>query len=240
MELSREYLQTFVCPRFLTEEHYRRGHLNILATAPGTQVIGMHTPEMKMLAKAVVKDGSWFQLLSGYAAHSPLTGVSGLLHEERMIWGLVLDYVKCPLDERLALIDAFLPAIDNWAICDNFCCNSKWAAKADKEQLWLYLDGLFHSGEQWHVRVAAILSMCHFLEEDSIKRTFEEIDSLGLQEDEPYYVRMGIAWLLATALAKNQEATLAFVRHCHLPKDIIKLYVRKARESRITKEVKAL
>jgi len=238
MIITQELLESLVCERFRNDERYRRGHLNILATAPGTRVLGMHTPEMKRVAKECIKDGSWKKIVSDWASRRPLTGPDGLSHEERMIWGLIIDYVKCPLEERLHLLDEFLPAIDNWAICDNFCCNSKWAAVAD-DNLWAYLERLFYSHEPWSVRVATVLSMCHFLQPDTISRTFATIEGIGLRPDEHYYVRMGVAWLFATALAKNQKATLDFVRRCHLPSDIIKLYIRKARESRITRNVTA-
>ena len=60
------------------------------------------------------------------------------------------------------------------------------------------------------------------------------------QGTEPYYVRMGVAWLLATALAKFPDATRAFVRSSNLPEDVVKLYIRKARESFRTRTVEAV
>ncbi len=54
---------------------------------------------------------------------------------------------------------------------------------------------------------------------------------------EPYYVRMGVAWLLATALAKLPDETRTYLRSCSLPEDVLKLYVRKVRESFKTRNV---
>jgi hypothetical protein len=51
---------------------------------------------------------------------------------------------------------------------------------------------------------------------------------------------MGVAWLLATALAKFPEQTRDFVNSSSLPADVVKLYVRKARESLLTRNVEAL
>jgi len=53
-------------------------------------------------------------------------------------------------------------------------------------------------------------------------------------------VRMAVAWLLATSLAKHTDRTREFVKESSLPEDIVKLYVRKARESLITRNVPAL
>lgn len=229
-------LLPLVSERFKNEEHYRNGHIHILSAKPGTVILGVHTPEMKQLAKTLAAASECKNTLEEFSkAGKP----ADLAHEERMVWGLMLDYIKCPLEERLNYITTFLPFIDNWAICDNFCCNSKWAEKGDKEVFWKYLVKLGKSGEEFTVRVMLIMAMCHFLDDKNMQRTFATLDSLGFKEDEPYYIRMGAAWLLATALAKNPDKTREFVNSCSLPKDILKLYVRKARESRITKTTSA-
>lgn len=240
--MIEDLLLPLVCERFKTDERYRQGHVAIIAATEGTVIMGVHTPDMKRLAKQLAARKDWPELLDAFGKASHLS------HEERMVWGLLLDYVPCPLERRLAYIDAFLPVIDNWAICDNFCCNAKWALKADKgvdfaaykEALWRYLVRLSHSQEAFTVRVMLIMSMCYYLGDSDYMRTFEQLSSLHLHENEPYYKRMGVAWLLATALAKHPDATRAYVRQASLPNDIVKLYVRKARESRITKEVPAL
>jgi len=239
MELTREYLEPFVCERYRTDEHYRNGHIHILAAAPGTVIIGLHTPEMKTIAKQIARSEECQSVLAGLADHAPLVGEGGLSHEARMIWGLILDYVKCPINERLALIEQFLPSIDNWAICDNFCSNGKWIRAKDRETVWAWMETLWASGDPWRIRVATVLAMSNYLN-DSYDRVFEAIEGLGLKEGEPYYVRMGVAWMLATALAKHENETRDYVRTSSLPQDIVRLYVRKARESFRTREVKAL
>ncbi len=55
--------------------------------------------------------------------------------------------------------------------------------------------------------------------------------------ESPYYVRMGVAWFLATALAKFPDDTRGYLRHSCLPEDVLKLYARKARESFRTRSV---
>ena len=112
MPTTESYLMSFVPERFLTDEKYRRGHINILAPREGTRILGMHTPEMKLVAKQLVKSGEWEGQLAQWSGREtsdsnskassdgrrPLTGKDGLTHEERMIWGLVIDYVKVPLE----------------------------------------------------------------------------------------------------------------------------------------------
>ena len=53
----------------------------------------------------------------------------------------------------------------------------------------------------------------------------------------PYYVRMAMAWLMATALAKHPDTTRSLLAHTRLPEDVLRLYVRKARESFRTRDI---
>ena len=134
--------------------------------------------------------------------------------------------------------------------------------RADKDMLWSFLQQWYDSKREFEVRFAIVVSMCYFLNEEWLQRLFRRIDSLDfeaikseyrsakgkpqiaqqgtVQGLEPYYVRMGVAWLLATALAKFPNETRAYVNASRLPEDVIKLYVRKARESFKTRDVAAL
>ena len=104
--------------------------------------------------------------------------------------------------------------------------------------------------------------MCYMLEQPWIETLFARIDEIdfdkikseyrsikgkpkapqegSVQGAEPYYVRMAVAWLLATALAKHPALTRGFGAVSHQPADVVKLYVRKARESFRTRNVAAL
>ena len=227
-----------VCERFKTDEKYRKGHIGIVAAKPGTVIIGLHTPEMKAFAKEAAARPDWradLEFLADRAATSPLS------HDERIIWGLTIDYVKCDIDERLALANRFLPYIDNWAICDTFCSNASWAkSKKNRAVVWDYAMQKLRSTEEFTRRVGIILMLSAFLDDEYIGRCFSAIETMNLHEGEPYYVRMGVAWLLATALAKFPGQTRDFVSSSRLPGDIKSLYVRKARESRRTHDVAAL
>ncbi len=227
-----EVLSPLVCERFRNDPHYRSGHINIVAPAPGTEVLGLHTPEMKAVAKEIARRGDLPEILDDWESDGALS------HDERIIWGLTIDYMKCPLEERLERIRGFLPVIDNWAICDTFCCNAKWV-KDDSVRPFV-LECLKSGQPEFTRRVGLLFLMCHFLSPEHLSRTFSDIDSMKLRAGEPYYVQMGTAWLLATALAKNEEETRRYVSGCTLPEDIIRLYVRKARESRITRQIAPL
>ena len=124
------------------------------------------------------------------------------------------------------------------------------------ESLWKSLCGYFASDREFEVRFATVMAMCHFLDERYLPRIFFRFDSLDFSRirseyvcssdakisgpvagEPPYYVRMGVAWCLATALAKFPDETRAYLRHSRLPENVIRLYVRKARESFRTRSV---
>lgn len=230
--LREKLYSQMVCERFRTDEHYRSGHIHIIAPASGTAILGLHTPEMKAAARILARRDDLPAILDDWQADGSLT------HDERIIWGLTLNYMKCPVAERVSRIPAFLPFIDNWAICDTFCCNAKWI-RGDEIRPFI-LECIRPGQSEFTRRVGLILSMCHFLDSEHLERTFRDIESMNLHSGEPYYVRMGVAWLLATALAKSPDATRRFVNGSSLPDDIIHLYARKARESRITRDILAL
>lgn len=230
--IDTEYLSSLVPERFLCDEHYRRGHIGILAPRPGTRILGMHTPEMKKVAKDLLRSGAWREQLEHWSSCLPLTGADGLTHEERMIWGLVLDYAKLPLEQRLGLIDEFIPAVDNWAICDNFCCNAKWVEREDKEELWLYIKELLGADEEFRVRVGLVLALAHFLDESRLVRTLESVVDRAFDDSAPYYIRMAVAWLFAEALCKRYDIALAYIKERCLSPWIHRKAIQKAVESR--------
>lgn len=247
MPITESYLMAFVPERFLTDEKYRKGHISILAPAEGTRILGMHTPQMKLVAKELAKSGEWREQIKEWSGKQPingskrpLTGKYGLTHEERMIWGLIIDYVKVPLEERLKMIEEFIPAVDNWAICDNFCCNAKWVEKEDKERIWTFIEGLIASEEEFRARVGLILALAHFLDENNLARTIETVADREFQDGDPYYIRMGAAWLFAEALCKQYDTVLPYIKYRRLNPWIHNKSIQKARESwRISDEQKA-
>ena len=265
-------LQPLVCERFLTEERYREGHLRVVNALPERRVMGLHSPEIKAAAKRLAREGG--EVVMPDATHQKCANGAEVIrafeavpseclcYEETVIWGYLINFMKCSLDERLAMLGRYVSVIDNWAVCDSYCAHAKWMARADKATLWAFLQRWFDSESEFEVRFAVVVAMCYFLDEEWLDKVFERINGLDfnriksnyktvkgkpkvaqqgtVQGAEPYYVRMGVAWLLATALAKFPDQTRTFVRSSNLPTDVVKLYIRKARESFRTRAVEAL
>ena len=265
-------LQPLVCERFRSDARYREGYLRVVNALPERRVLGLHSPEMKQVAKllsqegckVVMPDGSIRKCTNGTEVIRAFEVVpsESLCNEETVIWGFLINLEKCSLTERLAMLERYVPVLDNWAVCDSYCAHAKWMACADKEALWAFLQRLFDSDREFEVRFAVVVSMCYFLNEEWLGLVFQRLNNLNfdrikseyktvkgkpkvaqqgaVQGAEPYYVRMGVAWLLATALAKFPYETRAFVRSSNLPADVVKLYIRKVRESFRTRTVEAV
>ena len=255
--MIEDILVPLVCERFKNEERYRNGHLRVINALPQRRVLGLHTPQMKQVAKELSRKGG-----REYIARFENSCYDSLSYEETVVWGLLINLEKCPIEERLRMVEHYVPVMDNWAVCDSFCANAKWMHSADKELLWRFLQRWFLSNREFEVRFSIVSAMCCFLDEQWLEILFEQIDKIDFDKivsvyttikrrpeqpqqgtvlgSLPYYVRMGVAWLLATALAKFPERTREYVCSSSLPGDVIKLYVRKARESFRTRNVSAL
>ena len=254
-----EHLLTpLISQRFLVDEHYRRGHLRVINALSDTRILGVHIPELKQLSKLLAKSSDALSIIRSFEQEFS----SGrLFYEEKIVWGLMINSVKASEQQKLAFLKAFIPAMDNWAVCDTICCNIKWIQ--DKNALWEYLQSYFDSDKEFEVRFAVVMSMIFFLDAESFPKVAVRLDSLDFSRiqsefmspkeaklakqvrgvakgERPYYVRMAVAWLLATGLAKIPDMTRAYVNSCSLPEDVIRLYKRKARESFKTREVNPL
>ena len=241
-----EKLTPLICQRFLNEEKYRQGHIRIINALPGRRILGLHLPEMKQVAKALAKQADVLEILHAFEQEYQANRFS-LTYEETLVWGLTINALKCTPDERLDLLQKYIPVLDNWAVCDSFCCNAKWALKIPPQELWAFLLPYYHSDKEFEVRLAIVMSMCYLMKNEWLPVVFGQLEALDLSKVQseytslpsPYYVRMGMAWLLATALAKFPNETRTFVNQSSLTEDVKRLYARKARESFRTRDVSA-
>ena len=244
--MIEDRLTPLICERFLTDEKYRQGHIRIINALPGRRILGLHLPEMKQLAKALAKQPDALALLYTFEQEHQADRFR-LTYEETLVWGLTINALKCSWEERLSLLKPYIPVLDNWAVCDSFCCNAKWALKIPPQTLWEFLLPYFHSDKEFEVRFAIVMSMCYLLKEEWLPLIFGELQQIDLPSihseyinlPSPYYVRMGMAWLLATSLAKFPDETRRFVNTSSLTEDVKRLYARKARESFKTRNVSA-
>lgn len=206
----------------LAENDYKKFSANLL---PGIEhVLGVRLPQLRQIAKEVAQ-GNWQQ----YLLEEPY------YFEEIMLQGMVIGAIKVEPKERLQYVAAFVPRINSWSVCDSFCSGLKFAAK-NQQLVWDFLQPYLHGGEEYQIRFAVIMMMDYFLNETYIAQVLSLLDEL---RHEGYYVKMAVAWTLATALAKQPEATWSYFQRHHLDTETWKKTVQKCVESRrISDEMK--
>ena len=174
-----------------------------------------------------------------------------IFFEEVMIIGMVIDLINVPPSVRLALVAQFVPLIDNWAVCDVFCGGAKWVGEPGRgpkacnrvplEQVWEFLQRyLFGSASEpasgsseFEIRFGVVMLMSYFLVPEYVGRVFEVLARVRKGD---YYVDMAVAWCLATARAKFDAQTQAFVAGAGLPAGVLKKYEQKVRDSLIMRK----
>ena len=145
-------------------------------------------------------------------------------YDEDLLHALLIaeekDFARC-LEET----EAFLPFVDNWAVCDIF--SPKVFAK-HKEELLQRIRIWTESEKTYICRFGIGMLMQHFLDAD-FDAAYLEIPA-AVQSEE-YYVNMMLAWFFATALAKQWEATIPYLENKRLARWTHNKAIQKARES---------
>ncbi len=187
--------------------------------------IGVRVPKARALAKEIYKENSYAEFFK-QLPHK--------YYDENMLHGLIISQIK-DYDTCIAELEKFLPYVDNWAVCDIM---SPTIFKKNKEKLIVKIKEWIASDHDYTCRFGMGMLMTHFLDED-FKPEYLELPAAVRSEE--YYVNMMIAWFFATALAKQWDATLPYLKENRLDVWSHNKTIQKARESyRITSEQKAI
>lgn len=171
-----------------------------LKLTPGvTQpALGVRLPVLRSIAKEIVR-GDWRGFLDA--------GVEQPLYEMRMLCAIVLGSAKCPADEKIARLDAFLPRVDNWAVCDTLCTSLRPDA-ASREALFDFCLACAASDIEYRKRFGLVMLMNRYHDAPHIGRTMAVYRTFA---HAGYYARMGAAWGLATLWLHDREGALAIL-----------------------------
>lgn len=167
------------------EEAYRQFHTGLLRS--DLPVIGLRAPLLRKIAAEIAKeDGVGFLRICGRGTY-----------EERLLYGLVAAVLPVSYAEFLPYCDTYTETIvENWAHCDSFCASLKKRIKGHEAEFFEHIKRYLTSENPWAVRVGLILMLNYYLIPAYLPAVLERTDAV---QSEQYYVRMGQAWLLATA-----------------------------------------
>ena len=200
----------------LNDQKYRDMQIKIVPTVDAESVIGVRTPELKALAKDLLKTGEYKAFLKELPHH---------YFEENQLQAFIISGIK-DLDECMEELERFLPYVDNWATCDQM---SPKIFKKHKDVLFSHIKEWLDSKEAYTVRFGIKMLMEHFLDGDYEPKYPKMVSGLRCKE---YYVNMMIAWYFATALAKQYESVISFIEEKKLDDWTHNKAIQKSIESR--------
>ena len=202
---------------------YRQMQLSIIPNIDGDRIIGVRTPELRNLAK---------ELSGGELAKEFLNELPHYYFEENQLHSFLISRIK-DYKECLTAVNKFLPYVDNWATCDQLSPKAfikNKGALINEIKKWLKINHVYTK------RFAIEMLMSHYLDEDFKEEYLELVANIKSDE---YYLNMMIAWYFATALAKQYNPSIKYIKDKRLSPWVHNKTIQKAVESyRITDEQK--
>ena len=207
----------------LQDQGYRKMQVRIIPTAAPESIMGVRTPDLRIIAKEILKSEDRSEFLEELPHE---------YFEENQLHAFIISGLK-DFDECMDELSRFLPYVDNWATCDQM---SPKVFKKHRKELLVHIKQWISSGETYTVRFGVKMLMEHFLDDDFEPDYPEMVAELRSEE---YYVNMMIAWYFATALAKQYERIIPYIEQKRLDDWTHNKAIQKSVESyRITEEQK--
>ena len=126
--------------------------------------------------------------------------------EVDLLRGIVVSTSKLHYDEKSRHLLEFAKSIENWAVCD---CSTVKVPKLEAQLYFEFFCNLLPSEQPFVCRYGVVNLMSNYLDEEHIDEVFSALSTITQWGH--YYVDMGVAWLVATAMAKCRDRTVAYM-----------------------------
>jgi len=200
----------------LQDKEYRDFTAKLIPNIDKEKIIGIRVPVLRKFAKEFYKDK--------LAVEEFFSALPHHYYEENLLHGFLIEQIK-DFQSAVEHTEAFLPFVDNWAVCDVF--SPKIFQKYPKE-VYEYIQKWIKSDKTYTIRYAVGLLLSNYLDEHFQKEMLQLVSEVKSEE---YYVNMMLAWFFATALAKQWEATIPYLENKRLARWTHNKTIQKARES---------
>lgn len=208
----------------LSEKDYQKFSASLIPNI--NNVLGVRTPILRKLSKEISKDKNNEKFLK--------TNQFKYM-EEYMLKGMVIGLLKNPIEEVFVYVKEFVPTIDNWAVCDCFCCSLKITNK-NLDAVWDFLQPYFKSEKEYEIRFAYVMLLNYYLIDEYIDKVIKLIDTF---KDDRYYSKMAVAWLVSIAYIKYPQKTEKYLKKSKLNDWTFNKSIQKICESlKVDKETK--
>ena len=198
------------------DEKYKEFNSSLLPTTKKEVIIGVRVPFLRKTAKKLLSDGAFVE---NYL-NSPHK-----YYEEFLLHAF---FIEATADYELCIkrLDAFLPFVDNWAVCDSM--NPRVFIK-NKERLIEKIKEWLKSEHTYTKRFAIKMLMTYFLKENFNSEYLELV--IAAEKKDDYYINMMVAWFFAEALFYRYEEVLSVLLAKKLSPWVHNKAISKATES---------
>ena len=193
---------------------YQAFQQRLLPTLAPETILGVRAPALRALARALVQEGG---------AEEFMRALPHRYWEENTLHGYLIAQLRV-YDEVLAALDVFLPHVDNWATCDQLRPQVFRTRRPPLDKIRGWMD----AKHAFTVRFGIEMLQQYYLDEAFDPAYLEWVAALRCEE---YYVHMMVAWFFATALTKQYEAALPYLRARRLDRITHNKAIGKAIES---------
>ncbi len=194
---------------------YRDFQSRLVPNIPKETILGVKTPEMRMIAK---------KIKGTEEAEAFLAELPHRYYEENLVHFFLIAMIR-DFEECAEAVDVFLQYVDCWPVCDQ---SSPKAFQKDHKRLLPLIRKWIGSEHVYTVRFGLRMLMNEFLGED-FRPEYLEWAAKAAGED--HYIKMMIAWFFATALAKQYDESIVYIEERRLEPWTHKKAIQKALES---------
>lgn len=178
--------------QMLEEEEYREFSSRLLPNVSGVR--GIRLPFLRKIANEISRG----DVLAYFSE------VKHLFFEETLLMGFVIgtmDTKTYPIETIIAVVQAYVPYINNWSTCDSFCSSLK-IAKKEPDRVFEFLmeyavyedetmDDLNLDQREYELRFFIVMCLNYYLNDDYIDQVLPRLRKIKTSR---YYVNMALAW----------------------------------------------
>ena len=173
-------------------------------------LIGIRVPILKKIAKELAK-GNYKEFIS-IMNHN--------YHEEVLIHGLILGYIKDPMN----YFDDYIKYMNDWQSCDITISNMKY---------FKYNQDINYIKKYLYHRVGYVILLTYYIKDEYIDELYNIVDNYN---SDNYYVKMAVAWLLSYLIIYDKNRAVKYLKKSKLDDFTYNKGIQKAIESKKIKD----
>lgn len=200
-----------------SDEKYKKFSSALLPTTEQEKILGVRLPVLRKFAREIYKNSGTVFLQENNLQY----------FEEIMLQGMIIGLVKDDDKVIKKYIKNFITKIDNWSVCDSFCCGLKFV-KGREENFLEFIKPYLHSKKEYEVRFAVVILLDYYICDKYIDTVLNLLEQV---KHEGYYAKMATAWAISMCYVKYPQKTFEFLKNTKLNSQTVNKAVQKITES---------